>query len=314
MLSERGGTLAEPDSLYWENDGSLHGTWRKFLENDIHRVFNHIYGVGVLDPPPEHYDFGLQFLASGRREYGTVSGIPIQPEACHRIVDFDLTQVVRYWVEDTSANDDRNNGLMVQAYSPTRHLEPDLHYHSSEEYGAPSILHPSILVYEAGEGDTPKELGAPFGLFYEAPPDVVRVFELAHLPGEGQGESWLAAVNSSESEQCLRIYSNRHTGSSPDTDLAVISAATGTLDRMIEQAEAEDIEHINFDPDRDEIPEHCPTSLSYGIDDDHQNDYPIDTPWNPDDAWSYQPITRWDLDLPGSNDELSAVLIRVPHP
>ena len=310
MLSERGGTLAEPDSLYWENDGSLHGTWRKFLENDIHRVFNHIYGVGVLDPPPEHYDFGLQFLASGRREYGTVSGIPIQPEACHRIVDFDLTQVVRYWVEDTSANDDRNNGLMVQAYSPTRHLEPDLHYHSSEEYGAPSILHPSILVYEAGEGDTPKELGAPFGLFYEAPPDVVRVFELAHLPGQGQGESWLAAVNSSESEQCLRIYTNDHRGT---PDLAVYSTVTGDLRETIPAYDLE-FDHANFDPNGTGTPNHCPGIFTYGIPADHQNEHPIATPWWPDDRWSYQPITRWDLTLQPSNNELSAVLIRVPHP
>ncbi len=294
------------DTLTWAHSEN----WEDFTVEDESkaRVFHHVWFENTEDEVWLE-DFGLQFLASGRRDYGVVGGIPVDPASLHRIVDFDLTNVVRYW--SSGSDNTRNNGLFVQPYAPTRRFEPHLLYESSEAEvaNARSRLHPSILVYEMPIGNTPKELGAPFTIFYEGPPGLIRVFELAHLAG--QNESWLLAINSDQFEQCLRIYSNRHPVPEQGEDPPTIDLILPALDLLTEtvQATTSDAEYIDFAPGLDR-PTHCPDPLTYGLYDRYHS---IDQPWHPDDEASYQPITRWDLSLPGTTQE-AVVLIRVPHP
>ncbi len=298
--------VAGLDSLFWADDTT---GWAKFGKNDVDNVFNHAYVVGPADTL-WYQDFGLQFLASGRRDYGQRESIIREPSKSRRIVDFDLTNVVRYWAADTTAAQRRNNGLFIQSYSPTRRFEPHLIYESSDANASPSAFNPSMLVYEVPQGETPKSLGAPFALFYEAPPTAVRIFELAHF--EDLGESWLAAINSHNSEQCLRIYSNGHPVDPPPPSLEVIAPRSGQIVLTV-PAQTSDAEYINFAPADTTFvwPNLCPDTLEFGIDDIPR---PINTPWHPENPQSYQPITRWGLTLPGSTHEWSAVLIRVPHP
>ena len=311
--------IPSPDSLTWINDEA----WTDFLEEDEPpngvRVFSHIYKEGVPDEEQTFRDMGLQFLASGRRDYGQRAGI-IEDEsvALGRVVDFDLTNLVRYWASEP-VDKDRNNGVLVQPYGPGRIFEPHLLYEAdgSEGYAPPSVFLPSIFVYEVPAGETPKELGAPFALFYEAPPASVRIFELAHL-ASGQGESWILAVNSKAEEQCLRIYSNGHPEDPPiPSEIEVVSPLTGSVVATI-PAWTSSARYVNFGPGWS-TPDICPadeSDLPYGID-YLDPDPPIHFPWHPDQPEhekSYQPITRWDLTLPPSFDAFSAALIRIPHP
>ncbi|MAE72248.1 MAG: hypothetical protein CME06_17490 [Gemmatimonadetes bacterium] len=304
--------IPNADTLTWAHSGN----WEDFFNSDDApplepNVFHHFWNKGAPDEE-RHPDFGLQFLASGRRDYGAVSGMPGLPIPSHRIVDFDLTNVVRYW--SSGSDGTRNNGLFVQPYAPTRRLEPHLVYESSEAEvdDAPSRLHPSILVYEMPVGKAPKELGAPFTIFYEGPPGVIRVFELAHLAGQNN-ESWLLAINSDNVDQCLRIYSNRHPVPEPEEDPPTIDLILPALDLLTETipATTSDAEFVDFNPEG-AWPIHCPDPLTFGL---YDHRFSIDQPWHPDPAGveSYQPITRWDLSLPAANQQ-SAVLIRVPHP
>jgi len=299
--------VAEKDSLKWENanEGEVLWGWNHFKDKDLFEAFNHFYNKGEPDQK-QYQDFGLQFLASARRDYGHREGIHLEPKPSNRMVDFDLTQIVRYWVADPSADQDRNNGLFVQPYSPTRRFEPHLIYEASDnDYGTTSMFRPTILVYQVPEGETPKALGAPFTLFYEARPGTMRLYELAHL--ELEDVSWLAAINAAPSDQCLRIYSNGHPGDPLLQLLDVVSPTTGDIIESY-AATTTDAEYINFNPGGG-APDHCPESLTYGIEDPL-----IPTPWHPDDPSSYQPITRWDLSLPHAGDAESMVLIRIHHP
>ena len=297
--------IPSADSLNWGDTG----TWEDFIDEDSdplkHRFFNHVWDEGT-DDEEWYQDFGLQYLSSARRDYIAIEGIWDGPDPSHRIVDFDLTNLVRYWASEPDLAN-RNNGIFIQPYSPTRRFEPHLFYvasfHEDHPNDPPSMYQPSILVYELSTG-TPKDLGAPFSLFYEAPPGTVRLEELAHRADED--ESWLVAINSTMSSQCLRIYSNGH----PDEEgLDVYRPMSGEYYGTVEAAQTR-VDYINFDPTGDG-PDFCPAleDMQFGIDEP-----PIDEPWFPDQAESYQPITRWDLTLQPSFNELSAVLIRVPHP
>ncbi len=267
-------------------------------------IFHHVWDEFTTDEI-WYQDFGLHFLTSARRDYTKRIGIWQEPIPSNRALDFDLTNLVRYWAADPTGY--RNNGIFIQPYSPTRRFEPHLRFHATTlDENSPDMRKPSILVYEVPEGDTPKDLGAPFALFYEAPPGIVRVEELAHLAD--QNETWLVAVNSSTTTPCPRIYSNAHPN---QEDLEVYLPRTGTLYETILAATTE-VEYINFpypEPPPKGVADYCPAELQFGIDEP-----PIDTPWIPDQAGSYQPITRWDFILDPSGSETSTVLIRVPHP
>jgi len=298
-----GTDVAGRDSLFWSNDTT---GWADFVEGDsVTQAFNHLYIIG--GDTLYYKDFGLQLLASGRRDFGQRIGIISQPFPSHRIVDFDLTNTVRYWVADTTSAERRNNGLFIQPYSPTRRFEPHILYESSDAYPAPSAFHPSILIYQVPQDSVPKALGAPFALFYEAPPKSVRIYELAHL--SELSETWIAAINGRNSEQCLRLYSNGHPVDPPPPALEVMAPRTGQIIQVV-QAQTSDAEYINFAPDTLSVTL-CPDTLSFGIDD---TSVPIETPWHPPREETYQPLTRWDLSLPESSHEWSAVLIRIPHP
>ncbi len=293
------------DSLLWN-----HATdWGTFADRDTFEVFDHTYNKD--QPNEEHvYDFGLQFLASHQRAYGSQPNVELLPGRTDRIVDFDLSGVVRHWVGDPNEDQRRNNGLFVQPHLPTLSYEPQLSFHSKRGFSGPNARKPALLIYDVPEGETPKALGAPFALFYEAPPHYtgglmppsapVRGTELHHSAAAEAKESWLLAVNNDGLPQCLRIYSNRHPAA---PDLQVFSATSGEQIGLAYPGETDARYPVYGTYGEYGDWDFCPETLTTG------------QRWHPEVGTdTYQPITRWTLELDGSYDDASIVLVRIPHP
>ena len=312
--------IPQPDTLPWSFGQDLN--WDDFVAADDAlgnepSVFHH--------PDADHggiYDFALKFMASGAREFEKPPTM-IDPKILYdhygssetewpydRSEVFDLTAVTRHWAGDDPEDPDRNNGLFLQAYLPTRGYEPQVLFRSSDDSAHRPWVRPLLAVYE---NEYPEPKGAPFGFFYEAlgridqfPGDnidvpSIRVYELAHREDLVPGETWLLIINISEAlTECVRLYSNRH---DPPPSIEAISAITGN---WLPLSGVQNAEYINYGGLQTYIT--CPDTPAYSPD-----------MWWPDppeapDPYTYQPISRWKLDIPTAHGDNGVLLVKIEHP
>ncbi|MAE70032.1 MAG: hypothetical protein CME06_06140 [Gemmatimonadetes bacterium] len=277
----------QTDSLVW-NWGML---WNDFVNyNDQHGVFKHV------NDQITHFDLGAQFLVAGKHLFGVHQAIenPSVPVGAgawpfNQMTAFDVTPVVRLW----AASNDLNNGFFVQPYLPMRSYEIDTYFHSSLSQDSREGVKPFLAIYQRPSYDPPYQPpGERAVIYYEATNKAVRVYELERLPESRSTE--LLVVNGSGVDQCLRLYSNRESAQTPLLRSAVTGNSVGHAN-PVPNAEFVDLGAWEAQWTA------CPTSLD-----------------TDPEIWAdetYQPITRWDINVPTAHGDLgSPFLILITDP